>query len=68
METNEKPAKQLGFTFGYKRGRVLIYKSTLEAIGYPEFYRFRLEVPVRHFATAGSSVDAVEHLIGVRKS
>lgn len=50
MVKNEKHPKPLGFTFEYRWGRVLIHKSTLEAIGYPEFYRFRLAVDKKHFA------------------
>ena len=50
MDNHDKHAKPLGFTFQYKWGKVLIHKATLEAIGYPEFYRFRLAIEEKHFA------------------
>ena len=49
MDKNEKTVL-LGITFEHRNGRVSIYKATLEAIGYPEYYRFRIDVEKRYFA------------------
>ena len=42
--------KQPGISFNLTDGRITIFKSTLDIIGYPEYYRFLFSPEDRLFA------------------
>jgi hypothetical protein len=54
MVTNAVP----GISFSQKSGRVTIFRSTLAAIGYPEFYRFLYNPDAHMLAIEPCEMDA----------
>ena len=50
MSTDIKTEEKLGLSFNIRRGRVLVYHSTIRSIGEPEFIRFLFNSKIRHIA------------------
>ncbi len=58
-----------GISFCEKSGRVTIFKTTLDAIGYPEFYRFLYNADHRKLAIEPCEIDSpgAYALVNVKK-
>ena len=50
MNTDSKTEQRLGMSFSIRRGRVLVYHSTIRSIGEPEYIRFLFNSKIRHIA------------------
>lgn len=46
-----------GISFSLVPGRITIFKNTLEALGYPEYYRFLFDTENRRFAVQVCEID-----------
>lgn len=59
MEEKIWSPDMLGVTFNYVEGRITVFRSTLESIGWPRNYRFLFSVKNKKFAVQGCSADAI---------
>lgn len=52
MDNNQKewPSNAKGLTFDPFKGRIMLYKSTVEALGTPEYFRFLFNPTKKKFA------------------
>ena len=50
-------AEELGITFNLSQGRITIFKKTLEAIRFPEYYHFLFDPEEKRFAIQACSMD-----------
>ena len=62
-----RDANPPAITFRMKAGRITIFRSTLSAIGYPEFYRFLYNRERRQIAIEPCEMDAPGSYAGVKK-
>jgi len=60
----------LGISFMISAGRITIFKTTLAALGYPEYYRFMFNSADRRFAVQACSIDdeGAKHMPWVKDS
>lgn len=60
----------LGISFMISAGRITIFKTTLAALGYPEYYRFMFNSSDLRFAIQACSIDdeGAKHMPGVGRS
>ena len=49
--------KRIGLSFNVRDGRITIYRSTLELLGYPEFYRFLYDPEKEKIAIEACDID-----------